>query len=144
MPEVESMIAGVTDGAVPVVVIARTCHGCQIRCSKDSGLHAGYSALKNLGPKRSKNFSSDEFIFPDLSPERLITTALLLYLTPLFGFLVGMVAGNWLALRFAPEASESFTMICGFLGLILVFRCLLSQRLDLSRFHGVPTIRPFP
>ena len=144
MPEVEAMIADVTDGAVPVVVITRSCHGCQISCSKDSGLHAGYSELKNLGPKRSKDFSSDEFIFHDLSPERLITAALLLYLTPLFGFLVGMVAGNWFAIWLAPEASESFTMIGGFLGLILVFRCLLSQRLDQSRFHGVPTIRPFP
>jgi positive regulator of sigma E activity len=142
MLEAEAVVADVSGGAVLLRVIPRTCNGCKISCSKSEGLDPKCFEFKNLSLISSTGLSVGQPVFLDIPRERLISAAFLLYLAPLFGFLFGMVLGNWVAARFVPEISESCAMIGGLLGLTSVFRCLSSQRVGLSLLQVVPTIRP--
>ena len=142
MLEAEAVVADVAGGAVLLKVIPRACYGCKISCAKPDGHDRGSFEFKNLSLISSTNLSVGEPVFLDIPRRRLISAAFLLYLAPLFGFLIGMVVGNWVAAWFVPEVSESCTMIGGLLGLTSVFRCLSSQRVGSSLFQVVPTIRP--
>ncbi|MCF7967698.1 MAG: SoxR reducing system RseC family protein [Methylococcaceae bacterium] len=143
MPEAEAVVVDVAAGAVLLKEVSRSCHGCKKSCSKPEGLDPESLGLKNLDLMSSTDLFVGEPVFLDIPRERLISVAFLLYLAPLFGFLAGMIVGNWVALQFAPQVSESCAMIGGLLGLTSVFRCLSSQRVGLSLFKVVPTIRPF-
>lgn len=142
MLEAEAVVADVAGGDVFLKVIPRSCNGCKTSCAKPDGHDREPFEFKNLSLISSTDLSVGQPVFLDIPRERLISAAFLLYLAPLFGFLVGMVVGNWVAARFVPEISESCAMVGGLLGLISVFRCLSSHKVGLSLFQVVPTIRP--
>ncbi len=128
MLEAEAVVTNVAGDAVSLKVISRTCQHCKTACSKPDW-HDGKSIdLRNVNLRSLVDLSVGERVFLDMPYKRLLSAAFFLYLTPLFGFLVGMVAGSWAAARVVPEFSETCAMIGGLLGLISVFRCLSSQR----------------
>jgi positive regulator of sigma E activity len=142
MFEAEAVVTGAAFGTFSVKVITQDCHYCKTGCSKPDWHDSNSIELRNVNQSSSVDLSVGARVFLDVPHKRLISAAFFSYLTPLFGFLVGMVAGNWAAARVVPEFSEACAMIGGLLGMVSVFRCLSSQRVGLSLFELVPSIRP--
>lgn len=138
MLETQAEVVQVDGGVVSLKLNNPPCGGCNAACSATGSWHVGGIHL-----------NSSEKVLPgkpaviSLPGRQLIFLSVLFYLSPLLGFFIGLLVGEWITAPFVPESTEMGALAGGALGLFLAFRHLSGwcSRVELPGIH-MPTITP--